>query len=118
MKPVCLRAHALQLLKPALSRARVPQLLSPCAAATEAHALEPVLCNKRSHHNEKPVHCNEEMKSSPCSPQLEKAHAQQWRPNATKKKKKKKAVRTKIIKSSQREIYSLKLLLENKKDWK
>ena len=31
-------------------------------------------------------------KSSPCSPQLEKAHAQQWRPNAAKKKKKKKKV--------------------------
>ena len=27
------------------------------------------------------------MKSSPCSPQLEKAHAQQRRPNAAKKKK-------------------------------
>ena len=28
-------------------------------------------------------------KSNPCSPQLEKAHAQQQRPNAAKKKKKK-----------------------------
>ena len=46
----------------------VPQLLKPAR-------LEPVL------HNEE---------SSPQSPQLEKACVQQWRPNATKKKKKKK----------------------------
>ena len=32
------------------------------------------------------------MKSSPCSPQLEKARTQQRRPNAAKKKKKKKDV--------------------------
>ena len=32
-------------------------------------------------------------KGSPCSPQLEKAHAQQRRPNAAKKKKKKKEVK-------------------------
>ena len=44
------------------------------------HYLEPVL-HKRSHHNEKPVH---RKKSSPCSPQLEKARMQQWRPNAAK----------------------------------
>ena len=48
--------------------------------------LEPVLCNKRSHGNEKPAHRNEEY--SPCSPQLEKAHTQQQRPNIAKKKKK------------------------------
>ena len=46
-------------------------------------ALEPVLHNKRSHFNEKPAHRN---KSSPHSPQLKKAHAQQWRPNTTKNK--------------------------------
>ena len=56
--------------------AHVPQLLNP------AH-LEPVLRNKRSHRNEKPVHTT---KSSPCSPQLEKAHVQQQGPNAAKNK--------------------------------
>ena len=57
--------------------ARVPQLLKPAY-------LEPVLRNKRSHRNEKPVHRTG--KSSPCSLQLEKAHAQQHRPNAAKNK--------------------------------
>ena len=47
-----------------------------------ACALEPVLRNKRSHHNEKPTHTA--TKSSPRSPQLEKACAQQRRPNAAK----------------------------------
>ena len=56
--------------------AHVPQLLKP------TH-LEPMLCNKRSHHNEKPAHRNE---SSPRSPQLEEARAQQQRPNAAKNK--------------------------------
>ena len=57
-----------------LSRAGEPQLLKPVN-------LEPVLRNKRSHHNEKSPHTA--MKSSPRSPQLEKAHArtQQRRPN-------------------------------------
>ena len=50
-----------------------------------ACALEPVLCSKRSHDNEKPTH---HKKSSPCLPQLEKAHAWQWRPNTAKKIKK------------------------------
>ena len=54
--------------------ARVPQLLKPMH-------LEPVL-HKRSHRNEKPVH----RKSSPRSPQLEKARTQQWKPNAAKNK--------------------------------
>ena len=40
-------------------------------------ALESMIRNKRSHHSEKPVHRNQ---SSPCSPQLEKAHMQQRRP--------------------------------------
>ena len=44
--------------------------------------LEPVLHNKRSHCHEKPTH---RKKSSPHSPQLEKAHMQQRRPNTAKK---------------------------------
>ena len=52
----------------------VPQLLKPMR-------LEPVLRNKRSHHGEKPCTLT---KSSPCSPQLEKARAQQQRPNTAK----------------------------------
>ena len=47
--------------------APVPQLLKPAG-------LEPMLWNKRSHHNEKRVPAT---KSSPHSPQLEKAHVQQ-----------------------------------------
>ena len=58
------------------SRAREPQLLKPVR-------LEPMLRNKRSHYNAKPTH---RKKSSPCSPQLEKARAQQRRPNAAKDK--------------------------------
>ena len=54
--------------------ALMPQLLKPMG-------LEPVLRNKRSHRNEKPAHAT---KSSPCSLQLEKAHAQQRWPNAAK----------------------------------
>ena len=56
--------------------AHVPQLLKPAR-------LEPVLHNKRSHRNEKPAHRDEEY---PRSPQLEKAHTQQRRPNAAKNK--------------------------------
>jgi len=41
----------------------------------------PLLCNKRSQRSEKPVHHNEEL---PRLLQLEEAHAQQWRPRATK----------------------------------
>ena len=87
LKPACLRACALQLLSPrALGStccnywARVLQLLKP------AH-LEPVLRNKRSL-------CTTS-KSSPCSLQLEKARAQQRRPNAAKKIFKK--VKNKIV---------------------
>ena len=58
------------------SRAHMPQLL-------KLTRLEPVLHNKRSHRNEKPVHHNEEQ---PRSLQLEKACAQQRRPNAAKTK--------------------------------
>ena len=56
--------------------ARTPQLLKP------TH-LEPVL------HNEKPPAMRSPhiiTKSSPCSRQLEKASAQQWRPNTVKDK--------------------------------
>ena len=42
-----------------------------------------MLCNKRSHSNEKPM---QGQKSSPCSPQLEKACMQQWRPSIAKNK--------------------------------
>ena len=64
LEPACCNywTHALQLLKP-------------------VH-LEPMLRNKRSPRTT--------MKSSPCSPQLEKACAQQQRPNTTKNLKKKK----------------------------
>ena len=54
----------------------MPELLKPTR-------LEPALRNKRSHRNEKP---RTAIKSSPRSPQLEKAHAQQQRPNAAKNK--------------------------------
>ena len=60
--------------------ARMPELLKPAR-------LDPVLHNKRSHRNEKP---RPTMKSSPCSPQLEKTRLQQRRPNTAKNKLKKK----------------------------
>ena len=66
------KAHA-QLLSLS-SRAHMPQLLKPVR-------LEPVLHNKRSPPTA--------MKSSPYSPQLEKARAQQQRPNTAKKTKQK-----------------------------
>ena len=59
--------------------AHVPQLQKPAR-------LEPVL-HKRSHRNEKPAHRNDEQ---PPLEQLEKARAQQRRPNAAKNKIKKK----------------------------
>ena len=69
----------------------VPQLLSPCATTTEAHApqllkpacLEPVLCNREATTMRSP---SAPTKSRPRAPQLEKAPAQQWRPNAAKNK--------------------------------
>ena len=85
------QAHVPQLLSPC-SRARELQLTEPTcwslhAATTEARALQGLpaatakACaprahprNKRSHCNEKPPHGKE---NSPCSSQLEKAHAQQ-----------------------------------------
>ena len=61
--------------------AHVPQLLKPAC-------LEHVFHSKRSHHNEKPTHTA--TKSSPRSPQLEKARVQQQWPNTAKKEKKRK----------------------------
>ena len=46
--------------------------------------LEPVLHNKRSQLNEKPKVL--QLESSPCSPQLEKALAQQWKAGTAKNK--------------------------------
>ena len=65
------------------SRAREPQLLSPCATTTEARvprarALQREATSVRSL-------CTA-TKSSPLSPQLQKACAQQQRPNAAKNK--------------------------------
>ena len=66
------------------SRTCEPQLLSPCATTTEActpraHALQQREATAmRSPHTA--------MKSSPHSPQLEKARAQQRRPNTAKNK--------------------------------
>ena len=54
-----------------------------CHRAAEPCTIEPVLHNKRSQSNEKLEHHN---KGSPSSPQPEKAHAQQQRPNMTKNK--------------------------------
>ena len=64
------------------STAYVPQLLSPRDTTTKARA-------PRAHapQQEKPPQWEASaMKSSPCSPQLEKAHTQQRRPNAAKNK--------------------------------
>ena len=85
LKPTRPRAHAPQLLKPAHSSARGLQLLSLCVATTEARV-------PRAHapQQEKPPQWEAPltaMKSSPRLPQLEKARAQQRRPNAAKKKK-------------------------------
>ena len=64
-------------------KAHMPQLLRPRATATEA-------CVPRAHapQQEKPLQweAHELQWSSPCSLQLEKARAQQQRPNAAKNK--------------------------------
>ena len=49
-----------------------------CNKTTEACAHRTKFCGKISHCNEKPVHGND---SNPCTSQLEKAFAQQWRPS-------------------------------------
>ena len=71
-------ARVPQLLKPARSEAHVLQLLSPGAATTEARApgARAEATAMRSPRTT--------TKSSPRSPQLEKARVQQWRPNAAK----------------------------------
>ena len=71
------------------SRAREPQLLSPRATTTEAHTAR---ARALQQENEKPAMrgLRTTTKSSPCSPQVEKAHAQQRRPKADKEKKKEK----------------------------
>ena len=87
-------AHTPQLLKSTCSRARMLQLLSLCAATTEA-------CAPRAHAPQQreasamrsPCAAT---KSSPCSPQLEKARVQQWRPNGAKNKLKKKKKKKRI----------------------
>ena len=76
--------------------AHVAEQLSLCTTTTEPASrndwawmlqllmpayLKPMFCNKRSHQNEK---LSTVMKSSPSSPQLEKAHMQQQRPSAAK----------------------------------
>ena len=81
------------------NQARVPQLLSLHSRAHEPQllkpaCLEPVLCNKRSHRSKKPRTAT---KSSPASPQLEKAPAQQCRPNAAKNNKTKHINRTSLV---------------------
>ena len=65
------------------SRAREPQLLSPRAATTEARAPR-----ARAPQQEKPLQWEAQAltKSSPRSLELEKAHAQQQRPNTAKNK--------------------------------
>ena len=78
-------AHAPQLLS-LCSRAREPQLLSPSATTTEICAPKsPCSATREATAMRSP---RTTTKSSPCSPQLEKAHAQQQRPNAAKRERK------------------------------
>ena len=77
LKPASPRTHELQLLKPMCSRAHVLQLLSPCDATTEARV--PRACALQREANTVRSLCTATM-SSPRS-QLEKACAQQQRPN-------------------------------------
>ena len=81
-------ACASQLQKPACPRAHTPQLLSPCTTNTEVCAPRALCSTTREAIAMRNSHTT--MKSSPCSPQLEKAHVQQWRPKAAKKKKERK----------------------------
>ena len=73
-------AHVPQLLS-LRSRACEPQLLSPWAATTEACAPRVGAPQQREATAMRSLHTT--TKSSPCSPQLEKAHVQQ-QPNAAK----------------------------------
>ena len=76
-KPVCRQLLSLR------SRAQEPQLLSPSARTTEAHVSRAHALQREATAMRSPCSAT---KSSPCSPQLEKAHMQQRRPNATKNK--------------------------------
>ena len=69
------------------SRACEPQLLSPHTTTTEAHVPRAHASQREATAMRSP--CTT-IKSSPCSLQLEKARTQQQRPNAAKKKDKKK----------------------------
>ena len=62
---------------------RVTGHLSLCTRTAEPMHPRAHAPNKKSHHNEKPLHCK---KSSPHSPQLEKACMQQQSPSTTKNK--------------------------------
>ena len=77
-------ARAPQLLKPTHSRARKSQLLSPHAATTEARMPRACALQRETTAMRSP---RATTKSSPHSPQLEKACTQQWRPNAAKNNK-------------------------------
>ena len=66
------------------SRAREPQLLSPRATTTEARVPRAYAPQREATTMRSP---RTAMKSSPHSPQTEKAHTQQRRPNAAKNKK-------------------------------
>ena len=59
--------------------AHVPQLLKPTC-------LEPMLCTSTTRKATATRSLRTTTKSSPRLPQVEKAHTQQWRPNATKNK--------------------------------
>ena len=64
------------------SRAGEPQLLSPRVTTTEARA--PRACAPQQREAPAVRSPRTATKSSPCSPQLEKARAQQQRPNTDK----------------------------------
>ena len=82
-------AHAMEQLSPRATSEPVPEsLCTPtaepvCCSDRSLSALEPVLCNKRSYHMRS---LTTQPESSPHSPQLEKARAQQQRPSAAKNK--------------------------------
>ena len=92
-------ALAPQLLKPLCPRACVPQLLSPCAATTGARAPRAPCSATREVTTMRSL-CTA-MKSNPLSPQLEKACAQQRRPNAAKKTKQNKRIKRRVHDSGQ-----------------
>ena len=64
--------------QPTHPRACKPQLLSSCTAATEVHMPSSPCSTIRGATATREAHTLQ-LESSPCSPQLEKAHIQQWR---------------------------------------